>query len=233
MTHTYNTKNKQVSPLEESVISYLCENPDFFIRNSSLLNEIMIPHFFEGNISSLIEKQVKLLRKENNELKNNLEASEKKAVLISHSRREIFRSFLEFLTVDKVIEYDRLMCSFFDRYFETSYIKLFIFDYGVEDKKGNIYFKRNDSKLRFMFTEIFTRNKPLCSSLQTEQLQILFNNDSEKIKSNLLIPIKYNSLDCLFALGSNKRNQYSIGDELNLLVFISELLVFKLKDLLN
>ena len=80
-----------------------------------------------------------------------------------------------------------------------------------------------------MFIEIFTRNKPLCSSLQTEQLKILFNEDSEKIKSNLLIPIKYDNFNCLFVLGSTKNNQYGIGDELDFLVFISELLVFKLK----
>ena len=233
MAHTYSTKNKQISLSEESVASYLCENPDFFVKNSSLLKEIMIPHLFEKNISSLIEQQVKLLREENNGLKNNMEKFKERSIFISSLRNEIFNSFLEFLNVERVIEYDRLLRYFFSRYFETSYVKLFIFNCDVEDKEGNIYFKKNDSKIRFMFTEIFTRNKPLCSSLQTEQLQILFNKDSEKIKSNLLIPIKHAGSNCLFALGSTKNNQYSIGDELDLLVFISELLVFKLKNLLS
>ena len=218
---------------EESIASYLFENPDFFVKNSSLLKEMMIPHSFEESISSLIEQQVKLLRKENSELKNNIEKFRERSIFISSLRKETFNSFLEFLNIDNVIECDRLLSSFFSRYFETPYVKLFIFNCDVEDKIGNIYFKRNNSKICFMFTEIFTRNKPLCSSLQTEQLQILFNKDFEKIKSNLLIPIKCASLNCLFALGSNKKNQYGIGDELDLLVFISELLVFKLKNLLN
>ena len=218
---------------EESIASYLCENPDFFVKNSSLLKEITVPHFFGKNITSLIEKQVMILQKENNELKNTIEKFEKKSIFISGLRKEIFTFFPKFLNVKSVIEYDRLLRNFFYRFFETSYIKLFVFNYDTEDKKGNIYFKRNNSKIRFMFIEIFTRNKPLCSSLQTEQLKILFNEDSEKIKSNLLIPIKYDNFNCLFVLGSTKNNQYGIGDELDFLVFISELLVFKLKNLLN
>ena len=84
-----------------------------------------------------------------------------------------------------------------------------------------------------MFTEIFTRNKPLCSSLQTEQLQILFNKDFEKIKSNLLIPIKCASLNCLFALGSNKKNQYGIGEDLEALEFVIKLSMFKFKSIVT
>jgi len=233
LAHTYNTKNKKFSLSEQGVASYLCENPDFFVKNSSLLKEMMIPHFFGENVSSLIEQQVKLLREENNELKNNIEELKERTIFIGNLRKEIFNSFLKFLNVDRVTEYDRLLGDFFSQYFETPYLMLFIFNCDVENKIGNIFFKRNDSKIHFMFTEIFTRNKPLCSSLQTEQLQILFNEDSEKIKSNLLIPIKYANFNCLFALGSTKKNRYSIGDELNLLVFISELLVFKLKNLLG
>ena len=84
-----------------------------------------------------------------------------------------------------------------------------------------------------MFTEILNRNKPLCSSLQTEQLQMLFSKDAEKIRSNLLLPIKQSNLDGLLVLGSHERNKYSIGEDLDLLVFANELAVFKLKNLLT
>ena len=73
MTHTYTNKNKQTSPSEESIISYLCENTNFLIENRSLLKEIMIPHLLESNMSSLIERQVEILREENSELENNFE----------------------------------------------------------------------------------------------------------------------------------------------------------------
>ena len=73
MTHTYTNKNKQTSPSEESIISYLCENTNFLIENRSLLKEIMIHHLLESNMSSLIERQVEILREENSKLENNFE----------------------------------------------------------------------------------------------------------------------------------------------------------------
>ena len=233
MTYSYNNKNKQIPLSEESVFAYLSANPNFLVQNHSLLKEISIPHLLDENISSLIEHQVKILRDENNKLKHNIEENNNRSILKDVLRKNIFNSTFELLKTETVIDFNKLLCSFLEKLYETSCVRLFIFNYGVEDKKiGNIYFHKNDPKLRFMFTEILNRNKPLCSSLQAEQLQMLFSKDAEKIRSNLLLPIKQSNLDGLLALGSHERNKYSIGEDLDLLVFASELAVFKLKNLL-
>ncbi len=232
MTHTNTNKNKQTSPSEESIISYLCENTNFLIENRSLLKEIMIPHLLESNMSSLIERQVEILREENSELENNFEKYKNTSMQKSILRKNIFNFFLESYSVENVTEYTKLVHLFFDRYFDASYIRMYIFDNKMQYKKRNLSIERKDSKLRFMFTEIFSRSKPLCSSLQTEQLQMLFDTDAEKIQSNLLIPVEHSGFECLLALGSNKNGQFGIGDDLDLLVFVSKLAVFKLKNLL-
>ena len=76
MTYSYNNKNKQIPLSEESVFSYLSANPNFLVQNHSLLKEISIPHLLDENTSSLIEYQVKVLRDENNKLKNNIEENQ-------------------------------------------------------------------------------------------------------------------------------------------------------------
>ena len=234
MTYSYNNKNKQIPLSEESVFSYLSANPNFLVQNYSLLKEISIPHLLDENISSLIEHQVRILRDENNKLKNNIEENNNRSILKDVLRKNIFNSTFELLKTKTVIDFNKSLCSFLEKSYETSYVRLFIFNYGVENKKiGNIYFHKNNPKLRFMFTEILNRNKPLCSSLQAEQLQMLFSKDTEKIRSNLLLPIKQFNLDGLLALGSHERNKYSIGEDLDLLVFASELAVFKLQNLLT
>jgi len=234
LTYSYNNKNKQLPLSEESVLSYLSANPNFFVQNHSLLKEISVPHLLDENVSSLIEHQVKILRDENNKLKNNIEENNNRSILKDALRKNTFNSTFELLKTKTVIDFYKLLCSFLERLYETSYVRLFIFNCGAEDKKiGNIYFHKNDPKLRFMFMEILNRNKPLCSSLQTEQLQMLFSKDAEKIRSNLLLPIKQSNLDGLLALGSHERNKYSIGEELDLLVFASELAAFKLQNLLT
>ena len=234
MTYSYNNKNKQIPLSEESVFSYLSANPNFLVQNHSLLKEISIPHLLDENIPSLIEHQVRILRDENNKLKNNIEENNNRSILKDVLRKNIFNSTFELLKTKTVIDFNKSLCSFLEKLYEASYVRLFIFNYGAEDKKiGNIYFHKNDPKLRFMFTEILNRNKPLCSSLQAEQLQMLFSKDAEKIRSNLLLPIKQSNLEGLLALGSHEMNKYSIGEDLDLLVFASELAVFKLQNLLT
>ena len=234
MTYSYNNKNKQFPLSEESVFSYLSANPNFLVQNHSLLKEISIPHLLDENISSLIEHQVRMLRDENNKLKNSIEEDNNRSILKNVLQKNIFNSTFELLKTKTVIDFNKSLCSFLEKLYEPSYVRLFIFNYGTEDKKiGNIYFHKNDPKLRFMFTEILNRNKPLCSSLQAEQLQMLFSKDAEKIRSNLLLPIKQSNLDGLLVLGSHERNKYSIGEDLDLLVFANELAVFKLKNLLT
>jgi len=234
LTYSYNNKNKQIPLSEESVFSYLSANPNFLVQNHSLLKEISIPHLLDENIPSLIEHQVRILRDENNKLKNNIEENNNRSILKDVLRKNIFNSIFELFKTKKVIDFNKSLCSFLEKLYETSYVRLFIFNYGAEDKKiGNIYFHKDDPKLRFMFTEILNRNKPLCSSLQAEQLQMLFSKDAEKIRSNLLLPIKQSNLEGLLALGSHEMNKYSIGEDLDLLVFASELAVFKLQNLLT
>lgn len=234
MSYSYNNKNKRNTLSEESVIAYLASNPNFLIKNQLLLKEILVPHQLGKNMSSLIEHQVKLLREENIELKNNIEIENTIHIQRGKLRKSIHNFILQIYNVETLEEYNEFFRILLRDFYATLYYRLFIFndDLDIKDTK-NIFFLGNDSKLRFMFTEIFNRNKPLCSSLQTEQLQILFNSDTNKLKSNLLIPINYNNLDGLLALGSEKRNQYSIGEELDLLVFINQLAVLKLKNILK
>ena len=136
MTHTYTNKNKQTLPSEESIISYLCENTNFLIENRSLLKEIMIPHLLGSNMSSLIERQVAILREENSKLKDNLEKykniSNQKSIL----RKNIFNFFIESSSVENFVEYTRLVHSFFDRYFDVSYIRVYMFDNKTVNKKN-------------------------------------------------------------------------------------------------
>lgn len=57
--------------LEKSLIEYLRTHPDFFQRHRELLAELNIPHG-HGNVVSLIERQVEILRQQNGGLKRQL-----------------------------------------------------------------------------------------------------------------------------------------------------------------
>lgn len=237
MTYSYTNKNKDITLSAESVAAYLTSNPEFFIQNQSVLKQLTIPHVLahalEGNVQSLIERQVILLREENNELKKSIKQNDDLSITQRQLRQHIFQFTFELLKAETVVELYRLLCLGLGKWFAATWVKLFIFNASLKTEHiGGIYFLKNESKLRFMFTELLNRNKPLCSSLQTEQLQMLFNQDTDKIKSNLVIPIKQANWYGLFVLGSSERDQYCVGEELDMLVFIRELVAFKLQQLI-
>ncbi|MEW5757587.1 MAG: DUF484 family protein [Pseudomonadota bacterium] len=57
--------------LEKALVEYLRRHPDFFQRHRDLLAEMNIPHS-NGNVVSLIERQVEILRQQNSGLKKQL-----------------------------------------------------------------------------------------------------------------------------------------------------------------
>ncbi len=58
---------------EKQVIEFLRTHPHFLDNNPSLLAELSVPHGLKGNLESLIERQVKLLREQNRDFKARLQ----------------------------------------------------------------------------------------------------------------------------------------------------------------
>ena len=54
-----------VEHTDEAIAEYLLANPDFFTRNSDLLADLQLPHSTGGAATSLIERQVSMLRGRN------------------------------------------------------------------------------------------------------------------------------------------------------------------------
>ena len=110
---------------------------------------------------------------------------------------------------------------------------LFIFG---DDEKLTSYpdlkFIKENSKLQFMFTELFHRNKPLCDSLQEEYLRKLFEGEYEQIKSTAIIALDNKDWQGLLVLASHETNRYTQGPELELLVYIKDVLQLMLGKLI-
>lgn len=232
VAYTYNNKDKELTLSAESVSVYLTSNPDFFTQNHAVLKQLSIPHALTGNVQSLIERQVALLRVENKEIKKQLKKNSDLSITKNCIQQHVYQFTFDLLNTKTEIELYRLLKLNLGEWFSASWVKIFIFG---SDKKaghiGGIHILKNESILRFMFIEMLNRNKPLCSSLQVEQIQVLFNEDADKVKSNLIVPIRQENWHGLFVLGSSERNQYGVGEELDMLVFISELLSYKLQEL--
>lgn len=68
---TEQNQNKPQLPDAESVAAYLSAHPEFFVDHDELIPDLRIPHL-QGGAVSLVERQVKLLRERNIEMRHRL-----------------------------------------------------------------------------------------------------------------------------------------------------------------
>ena len=222
------TKDLPDSP--ENIIEYLRNNPDFFVEHTDILSELNIPHNTPGklassdNVASLIEHQVALLRQENSSLNDNLEKSEDD---VAHQRKlakETHDLSLQLIQVDTLKALNDLLSKSLRQHYQAERFMFLVFKTPIESEDcSNIRFHEANSKLAFMFTELFHHNKPLCDSLQTEHIDALFGTREgvESIRSTALIPVQQSDWHGMLVLGSSKQDQYCHGFEMDLLNYIT------------
>lgn len=222
------TKDLPDSP--EDIIGYLHNHPDFFVEHTDILSELNIPHNTPGklastaNVASLIEYQVAQLRHENSSLSENLERSEED---IAHQRRlaKVTHDLsLQLMKIDSLKALNDLLSKNLRQHYQADRFLFLVFKtpIGSEDC-SDIRFLETNSKLAFMFTELFHHNKPLCDSLQTEHIDALFGitEKTESIRSTALIPVQQSDWHGMLVLGSKNRDQYCHGFEMDLLNYIT------------
>jgi uncharacterized protein YigA (DUF484 family) len=222
------TKDLPDSP--EDILEYLRKHPDFFVEHTDILSELNIPHNTPGklaatdNVASLIEHQVALLRQENSSLNENLEKSEEDVADQRKLAKETHDLSLQLMQVDSLQALNDLLSKNLRQHYQAERFLFLVFKTPIESEDcSNIRFHEANSKLAFMFTELFHHNKPLCDSLQTEHIDALFGTreGAEPIRSTALIPVQQSDWHGMLVLGSKNQDQYCHGFEMDLLNYIT------------
>jgi len=216
------TKDLPDSP--EDIIEYLRNHPDFFVERTDILSELNIPHNTSGNVSSLIEHQVAQLRQENSSLNEHLEKSEEDVVHQRKLAKDTHALSLQLMKVESLKALNDLLSKSLRQHYQADQFLFLVFKTPIDSEDcSNIRFHDTNSKLAFMFTELFHHNKPLCDSLQTEHIDALFETigETESIRSTAIIPVQQSDWHGMLVLGSNKQDQYCHGFEMDLLNYIT------------
>ncbi|MFT5427193.1 MAG: hypothetical protein ACI9ZT_002152, partial [Gammaproteobacteria bacterium] len=188
---------KDLPDAPEDIIAYLRDHPDFFVKHTDILSELNIPHNTSrniestGNISSLIEYQVAQLRQENSGLNENLERSEQDVLQQRELANAMHDLSLKLMKIDSLEKLNSLLTKSLKLHYQADRFLFLIFQTPVPNNNfSNIHFLEANSKLAFMFAELFHHNKPLCDSLQTEHIEALLGAEIESIHSTVLIPVQ-------------------------------------------
>jgi uncharacterized protein YigA (DUF484 family) len=207
---------------EQAVADYLRGHLDFFTRHEDLLARLSLPHT-RGKTVSLVERQVTVLRDENQQLQrqlDNLIAMAKRNEELNQRIQNLittllgaadFPAFLD--TLYRLLRED----------FHNDAVGLRLF--GVESLAGHEElpeFAEYDAEVFALFEDILKSPLPVCGRLQAEQLAYFFAG--QKIGSAVLIPIGSPEAYGILALGCQDVARYAPSMATDFLAYLGKLL---------
>jgi len=226
------TEQKKIEISDEQVIEFLNTTPDFIREHLEELSEIDIPHE-SGVATSLIERQVHVLRKENTHLKSNL----KQLIDIARNNEDlsqrIHNLFIEIMKAEAVDDLIAIiqeqMQSFFNtelvlfRFFSTMELRPHITDDLIFTLKN-----RQASQLK----KWLKQRQPACGELKDDLFKALFGKENN-INSMAVIPLfgvkEYGTL----LLGSSDKTRFSEDKGTVFLTQLGDLVSSRLVSLLS
>jgi uncharacterized protein YigA (DUF484 family) len=217
---------------EARVIQYLQDNPEVLMAYPGVFSSLAIPHQ-TGGATSLVERQLKLLREENHSLKSKID----ELVGIARENEELNQRFhrlaLELMNTDQLHDVLAMVQDQVQTFFYTDFV-CFRFLPGVTDA-GNIIDGLNldqDSGIVDSVRPWIEARKPVCGRQDEKISRELFGADIH-IGSSALIPL-YHTRDLgLLCLGSSSADRFSLAMGTIFLQQLGELVSNRLKILLQ
>ena len=214
-------KSSQPAALDaDQVAEYLRQHPAFFVEHDELIPELLIPHQ-SGQAVSLVERQVKLLRERNIDVRHRLselmEVARENDRLFEKSRRLIL-SLLEAQDVEEVIA--NIEDSLRDD-FQVPFVSLILFS---ETQRFCNTRSTSHTAAKDAIGHLLDSGKTLSGVLRENELDFLFGENAREVASTALAPIQHQGLHGVLALGSRDPQQYRSATGTLFLSYIADAL---------
>ncbi|GMQ89107.1 MAG: DUF484 family protein [Gammaproteobacteria bacterium] len=209
MTTTANAETRPSEPDAEQVSSFLKQHPRFFSDRPGLLAELQLSHS-SGSAVSLIERQVQVLRGQNQDLKNKLMELVDIARDNDRLNERMHQMTLDLLQAGSLIELLDTLENHLRNEFSADTITLHLpgLDEVLQRETGASNLVIDDA-LRTLFPAPLTEGKPLCGRIRQEQLEFLFHDQAAAIESVAVIPLGKCAEAGLLSIGSREVNRFS------------------------
>ncbi len=207
---------------EADVVEYLKGHPEFLVRHESLLARMTIPHE-RGKAVSLVERQLSVLRDENQQLQrqlNNLIEIAKRNQELNQRIQTLVTRLVGAETFEQCLEtlYQGLAEEFHN---DAVSLRLFggppIAGFGERPE-----FVEYDAQVFNLFEEVLDRGRPLCGRPGQARAEYLF--PERKVESAVLIPVGLPKPCGILALGSADVARYSPSMGTELLEYLGNIL---------
>ena len=214
---------------ENLVADYLKNNLDFFVKNPAILAELKIPHEHGGAIS-LVEKQLTVLREQNQETNKKIHELIEIATQNEELARRMHQLALNLIDADDPKDifstmYDNLKKNF---HADRVIVRLFA-NPAFIDSFPTDEFVGKESIEESLFKRIIEKREPLSGKMKHQQQVFLFGDDGDDIASSVMIPLHGVGWGGILAIGSFDAERFQPGMGIELLANLGEILSFIIK----
>lgn len=192
----------------EAIIAYLLDHPDFFAEHDELLVSMRIPHE-RGDTVSLVERQLKLLRERNIELRHRLshlmDVARDNDRLFDKTRR-LNLALMDATSLEEIViaVEDSLR-----QEFQVPFVSLILFNDNAMPVGRWVTAAEAQKAIGGLIGE-----KTVCGALREHELAFLFGvEQSKEVGSTAIVTLNHLGLHGVLAIGSRDPQHYksSVG----------------------
>ncbi|MGH1460832.1 MAG: DUF484 family protein [Neptuniibacter sp.] len=202
------------------VSEFLLRNPDFFTRNSKLLEKLQVPHE-TGKAVSLVERQTYVLREKNQNLTTHLsdliDIARHNDLQFDKTKRMVL-ALLEAETLDDIaVAIDESLC----QDFQSDKTTLLLFTEKQLDVNNLRLMPKDEAGA---IVNLIATNLPSCGRLSEAENNFIFEQEAIKVQSCAVVPLVQGETIGLLAVGSFDPNYFSSSQGTVLLSYVGEVL---------
>jgi uncharacterized protein YigA (DUF484 family) len=216
------SEEQQVDSTEDMVREFLRDNPRFLDDNPDILESLSLPHN-SGNAVSLVERQVGVMRDRNKEMRNRLDnmlATAHANDLLFEKTKRLVLNLLEAKNLPAMVEtiYDSL-----GKDFEIDFYSLTLL--GDEKSLPRTMARvASIEKANEQVNTLIGSNRAVCGVLREEEMTFLFGEKGLQVGSVAAVPLRYNNLYGILAIGNADPNFYKSSMGTLFLSYIAEVI---------
>ena len=215
---TEQNQDKPQLPDAEAVVAYLRAHPEFFVDHDELIPELRIPHQ-PGTAVSLVERQVKLLRERNIEMRHRLsqlmDVARDNDRLFDKTRRLV----LDLLDANSLEEVIGAVDESLRHEFQVPFVSLILFSETPLPVGRSV----TSAEAQQAVGGLLGSGKTVCGVLRPHELAFLFGEEeSHSIGSAAVIAL--NQQQGILAIGSKDPQHYKSSLGTLFLGYIAEVL---------
>jgi uncharacterized protein YigA (DUF484 family) len=214
------SEEQQVDSTEDMVRAFLRDNPRFLDDNPDILESLSLPHN-SGTAVSLVERQVGVMRDRNKEMRNRLDnmlATAHDNDLLFEKTKRLVLNLLEAKNLPAMVEiiYDSL-----GKDFEIDFYSLTLL--GDEKSLPRTMARvASVEKASEQVSTLIGSNRAVCGVLREEEMTFLFGEKGLQVGSVAAVPLRYNKLYGILAIGNADPNFYKSSMGTLFLSYIAE-----------